>query len=128
MFSKAAVGDWEEWIFTESSIRTATIYFLLSVVVSVDFGIDCTQPTDWHFEHLPLPAGKVIWEARDPRAWTNVMTTVANDNMRTLTFGDLMDIDGSDKRDLLDTWQGEVDELGLVVSMACHLRTLHSLG
>lgn len=59
---RESLDDWQNFIFRESTIRTSMVYFILTLVVSMEFGLACDQPEDWHLEEIPLPAGKAAWE------------------------------------------------------------------
>ena len=118
------VNDWAAWIFCESCIRLASLYFVMNIVVSMDIGFSCDGPTDWRLQALPLPASKVVWDADTEAAWLSAIGGHANLNRRTL-FGDLFD-----KKRVADhragVWEDSVDELGLIVGMAGSLFTTMS--
>lgn len=93
------------------------VYFLLTLVVSMDFGLACDRPSDWHMDDLPLPAPKASWAARDEVSWRESLddTQPAPHNP---TFGDLCT---GRYMGLIERWQEASDEMGLIVAMASHL-------
>jgi hypothetical protein len=122
-YSNDALTNWDDWIFRESVFRTASVYFILSLVVSVDFGIACDRPSDWQLEEVPLPASKAAWEARDKKEWRSAVgVDLERGTEPVLTFGDLVSVcEGKVKR-RIEEWQEGVDELGLLVGFASSLK------
>jgi hypothetical protein len=124
---RETLDDWQNFIFRESTIRTSMVYFILTLVVSMEFGLACDQPEDWHLEEIPLPAGKVVWDATANGEWKRAISCQAMGSV--LTFGDLVKMyqggggerSESVQRNKLERWQEEVDEFGLVVSIAAEL-------
>lgn len=114
--------DWDDWVFRESTIRTASIYFLLTVVASMEFGLACDDPEDWSLNDMPLPASKALWEARDRAAWEKA---VASNGASTsvIEFHHLALMDNEDLRSKIEMWQEGADELGLLTSMASILKS-----
>jgi hypothetical protein len=111
---------WEDWILLESSIRTAMVYFLLTLVVSMEYGLPCSDASDWRIEALPVPAAKVSWEADGEDVWRGSFCS----RSRGLVFGDLLD----EGCELIEEWEEGVDEFGVVVGMARGLyTTLHAV-
>jgi hypothetical protein len=99
------------------------IYFLLTIVTSMDFGIDCNQSDDWRLEDMLLPGLKTSWEARNETAWRRTLVRRGNNTaLPGLRFGLLLsEGTNSDLQASIDTWLEGVDELGLVVSMASRI-------
>lgn len=93
------------------------VYFLLTLVVSMDFGLACDHPSDWHIDDLPLLASKASWTARDKVSWKKSLEE-AQPRPKSLTFGDLSS--GYDTGPI-ENWQEASDEMGLIVAMASHL-------
>lgn len=113
---------WQDWIFRESCLRVAYVYFILSLVLSADFGIRCgDDPADWNIEDLPLPAPKTAWDAEDKQAWaTEVYAGL--DGGPVPKFGALLARgEGSAWSAGCRFWQEGMDEIGLVVTMASQL-------
>lgn len=131
---------WEDWIFAESKLRTATVYFILALHFNVDFGIPCDREGDYAFEDVDLPAAKILWEAKNELSWRKEFDLIeqARDNIipvRTsearLKYGDLLrlnkqhsgyeysDIQKDESRlaDRIDKWQKEMDEFGMLVAL-----------
>ncbi|KIW15868.1 hypothetical protein PV08_05918 [Exophiala spinifera] len=114
-------SSWRDWIFHESVSRTATVYFLLTVVVSMDFGIECDQADRWRVEDMLLPGAKASWEARDEVAWRSSTSVSGNvDRLPfTLRLGDLASVDSSSGLQAqIAAWQEELDEFGMVITLA----------
>ncbi|KAH7305186.1 hypothetical protein B0I35DRAFT_444137 [Stachybotrys elegans] len=112
--------EWEQWIFRESVMRTAMIYFLLDLTVNVDFGLTYDRPTDWHLHDMPLPCTKDLWLAEDMLAWKEKCPREGYIWSHSLTFGHMYSHSDIHKR-RLQTWQESSDELGLVVTLASQL-------
>ncbi|PVH78733.1 hypothetical protein DL98DRAFT_572978 [Cadophora sp. DSE1049] len=142
-FSASATNrrpSWRDWIFAESKLRTAAMYFIFAMCFDVQFGIPCDRPEDYAFGDVDLPAAKVQWEAEDEMAWEREMDLVEagrekdgddggeKEEMR-LKYGDLVrynkQVCGKGGRDDLEEglarriekWQREVDEFGILVSL-----------
>ncbi|KFX88666.1 hypothetical protein V490_07481 [Pseudogymnoascus sp. VKM F-3557] len=124
-------AEWDDWVFRESTIRTSTVYFLLTLVASMDFGLPCDRLEDWRLEDMPLPAGREAWEARGREGGGGkVASGVADGIVPVLTFGDLVRMRSSESDDemgremsgRIKEWQEGVDELGLIVSVASGLK------
>ncbi|KAM6476692.1 hypothetical protein HDV62DRAFT_402619 [Trichoderma sp. SZMC 28011] len=121
-----AVHDWQAWIFRESLIRTATIYFLMRILVSTECGISCDGPNDWRLEEIPLPASKMAWEATNEITWEAVSrSSVAPSPV--LRYGDLIGTEGyhlnSGTAHQIEAWLEGADELGFITSISSTLAT-----
>jgi hypothetical protein len=101
-------------------MRTATIYFLLTLVVSMDYGISCTCPTDWCLEDISLPAAKTMWEALDEMLWENSVLS-NRPYIHTLTFGDLLKVQESPYQNQIELWYENINELGLLITIAINI-------
>ncbi|KAL6693450.1 hypothetical protein J3F84DRAFT_79558 [Trichoderma pleuroticola] len=123
--NRAAHG-WRAWIFRESLIRTAIIYFLLRISVSTDCGISCDGPKDWRLEEIPLPASKMAWEATNEIEW-EAASRISVTPSTVLRFGDLFGTEGyhpnSGTAHEIEAWLEGVDELGLITSISSTLVT-----
>ncbi|KAH8888047.1 hypothetical protein GQ53DRAFT_265514 [Thozetella sp. PMI_491] len=110
------VCDWDSWVFRESCIRLASLYFILTIVVSMDIGWDCTGPTDWRIQALPVPAPKAVWDADNEPSWTIAIAS-SHSPKEAILFGDIIGHQclPNPQRDI---WEEGVDEMGLIVGMA----------
>jgi hypothetical protein len=141
--AKEQSGDrptWEDWIFAESKLRTATVYFILALLFNLDFGIPCDREFDNLFEDMELPAAKKLWEAKDELSWSEVfdLTVPYRDSFATvhssdarLKYRDLVrfnsrecgyechdiQIDESRLADRIEKWHKEMDEFGMLVAL-----------
>ncbi|KAI1627838.1 hypothetical protein EDD37DRAFT_606624 [Exophiala viscosa] len=117
-------SHWKDWIFHESVNRTAIIYFLLKLVASIDFGIDCDEHSDWSIEGMLLPSAKAFWEARDEVTW-KTWACVDGDGdqpLPALRIGNLVGTGvGSSQKAQIAAWQEESCEFGMVVMLASQL-------
>ncbi|TAQ87844.1 hypothetical protein B7494_g3810 [Chlorociboria aeruginascens] len=140
---KEQSGDrpsWEDWIFAESKLRTATVYFILALHFDLDFGLPCNRQDDYAYEDVELPAAKVLWEAKNELSWREEFDRVeqARDNFISvctsearLKYGDLvrlnkqhcgyessdMEKDESKLADRIEIWQKGMDEFGMIVAL-----------
>ncbi|KAH7403772.1 hypothetical protein BKA64DRAFT_669972 [Cadophora sp. MPI-SDFR-AT-0126] len=131
---------WQDWIFAESKLRTAAMYFIFAMCYDVQFGIPCDRPEDYGFGDVDLPAGKGLWEARDEMAWLRGVELAeeggnkdSNGSGKTeearLKYGDLVrynkqlcEIGGKNELEealarRVEKWQREADEFGILVSL-----------
>jgi hypothetical protein len=70
--SKGAFSNspaWDEWVFAESKLRTAMVYFMMAQHFELHFGLPCDRDDDYTFEEIDLPASKALWEAKDSASW-----------------------------------------------------------
>jgi hypothetical protein len=60
-------ADWQDWLFKESRRRCINLARLMNMVISLDRALEpeCFEM----FSATPLPAKKVLWEARDENQW-----------------------------------------------------------
>lgn len=131
---------WEDWIFAESKLRTATVYFILGLHFDIDFGLPCDRESDYEFEDVDLPAAKVLWEAKNEVSWREEfdLAEQARDNFipvstneTRLKYGDLVrfnkqqrgyeypdsEKDESKLAARIGNWQKGVDEFGMLVAL-----------
>ncbi|KIV83850.1 hypothetical protein PV11_05839 [Exophiala sideris] len=115
-------SDWEDWIFHESVNRTATIYFLLRRVATIDFGIECDEQSGWRIEGMLLPSARALWEARDAAMWKTWVDGDVDGQLPALRIGNLLsaDADSCQKRQIA-IWQEESCEFGIIVMLASQL-------
>lgn len=103
--------DWRQWVFFESFMRIACIYFTLSAVVSTHFGLPCDDPKDWNFGSMLVPSTKASWAAANASDWVGVLPPE-----NELTWKDLAST-ASLHDSPVETWKESSDELGMVVVM-----------
>jgi hypothetical protein len=131
---------WEDWIFAESKLRTAMVYFIFALHFNVEFGLPCDREIDYTFEDVDLPAAKILWEAKNELSWRKEFELIkqARDDstpVRTsearLKYGDLVRLnsqhgssgysgiqkDESRLADRLDEWKKEMDDFGILVAL-----------
>lgn len=131
---------WEDWIFAESKLRTATVYFILALHFDLDFGLPCDRESDYEFEEVDLPAGKNLWEAKTELSWRKEFDLMeqARNNLvpvrmseERLKYADLVKLNKqhcshelpdiqNDKTRLAERiakWQKEMDEFGMLVAL-----------
>lgn len=132
--------SWQDWIFAESKLRTAAMYFMFAMCFDVQFGIPCDRPEDYAFDDVDLPARKALWEASDEVTWEREMDLVGEKRDKDgdndggieevrLKYGDLV---GHNKRlcegegqdglyeglgRRIEKWQRRADEFGILVSL-----------
>ena len=135
---------WENWIFAESKLRTATVYFILALHFDVDFGIPCDRESDYQLDDVDLPASKVLWEAKNELAWRKEFEQReetrgdfilhCNSEVR-LKYGNLVNYtkqqcgyeypavqkDDSTVAVRIGRWQREMDEFGMLVALCSTL-------
>ncbi|KAL7930439.1 hypothetical protein V8C35DRAFT_312628 [Trichoderma chlorosporum] len=117
--SQHPCGDWVQWVFCESFIRIATIYFALNMVVSMEFGLPCDSPQDWNTDSMLLPASKASWGAQNAVDWikfTNLAPTPRQMRWRDLLSPITL------PNCPVEEWKEGSDELGMIVTMAMTLR------
>jgi hypothetical protein len=117
-------SHWMDWIFSESVSRTATIYFLMTLVASMDFGIECDQSNGWTVKGMLLPGAKAMWEASDESTWSNVLMERGGyrADLLALRLGDLIHSESNTQQKCrTDLWQEETDEFGTLVMLASQL-------
>lgn len=124
---------WEDWIFAESKLRTATVYFILALHFDVDFDLPCDREGDYRFEDAELPAAKTLWEAKDELSWREEFDlTVPNRTSKArLKYHDLVRPNKSDcgHEDpdtqkvesgvgyRIEKWHKKMDEFGMLVAL-----------
>lgn len=129
---------WEDWIFAESKLRTAIVYFILASCYDVSYGLPCDREIDHTFHELELPVTKSLWETTDEVAWNEAadLTTLAENCSHTvgtsetrLKYGDLVGLNKSHSDiecpggmnidstlgNRIETWHKEMDELGMLI-------------
>lgn len=131
---------WEDWIFVESKLRTAAIYFIVTIHFDIEFGLPCNSEHDYELEDVQLPAARTLWEAGDEETWRGELKVLkrkrdAKDTIEVgehrLTLHDLVrenrrDAEESHEeskkeevlRDRLDEWFEEFDELGMILAIS----------
>lgn len=131
---------WEDWIFAESKLRTATVYFILASCYDVDFGLPCDREIDHEFGELELPATKPLWEAKHEDSWNAALTlaipaqglsSTARTTETKLRYSNLVESNkghtGSENSGAMELdsslecqvemWHKEMDELGMLVAL-----------
>ncbi|KAE9379500.1 hypothetical protein N431DRAFT_158922 [Stipitochalara longipes BDJ] len=131
---------WEDWIFAESKLRTAAVYFILELHFDVEFGLPCDRESDYKLEDVDLPAAKILWDAKNEPSWREEfeLREKARDtfipecrNEVRLKYGDLVrhnkqqcgnmypDIQKDDYKlgERIDIWQKGMDEFGTLVAL-----------
>lgn len=130
---------WSDWIFAESKLRTAIVYFILALHFNVNFGLPCDQEGDTQFENVELPAAKSLWEAKDELPWCEeydlavpykcefVATCIKSRRLKyrdLISFNkdsayeqDRIDKTQSSLRQAIEKWYKELDEFGTLVAM-----------
>ena len=111
--------DWKQWVFCESFVRVATIYFTLNAVLSMEIGLPCNSPLDWNTEGMLLPASKASWSAQNIDDWKKRTSTWLP--YKQLKWRDLLDPTPFGDSPV-DEWRESSDELGLLVTMAMTIR------
>ncbi|RFU24476.1 hypothetical protein B7463_g11862, partial [Scytalidium lignicola] len=125
--------SWEDWIFAESKLRMAIVYFILELHFDLNFGLPCNREGDVQFEDLELPGTKALWEAKDQLSWQKEYDLIAEDRYfeTRLKYSDLrssytQDSDcgqphvpqaSSELAKRIEIWQREMDEFGILVAM-----------
>ncbi|KAL7818314.1 hypothetical protein V8C26DRAFT_397310 [Trichoderma gracile] len=112
--------DWKQWVFCESFVRVATIYFALNAVISMEIGLPCNSPLDWDTEGMLLPASKASWSAQNIDDWKK--RTNALSPYKQLKWKDLLAPPTSIGDCPVEEWRESSDEMGLLVTMAMTLR------
>ncbi|KAL6697522.1 hypothetical protein J3F84DRAFT_347243 [Trichoderma pleuroticola] len=113
-------GDWRQWVFVESFIRIATVYFTLNVIVSMEFGLPCNSPRDWNIDSMLLPASKASWATQNTADWTK--STNGLPPYKQLTWNDLHAPAKALHDCPVEEWKEGSDELGMIVTMVMTLR------
>ncbi|KAJ5305651.1 hypothetical protein N7508_004666 [Penicillium antarcticum] len=131
---------WEDWVFAESKLRTAIVYFILASCYDVDYGLPCDRDIDHEFGEIELPATKSLWEAIDEISWYKILDLAISGQDRAhpvessetrLNYTNLVELNkfhsGPECRatmecDLglkyqVEKWYKEMDELGMLVSL-----------
>lgn len=131
---------WQDWLFAESKLRTATVYFILSLHFNVEFGLPCDRERDTTFEEVELPAAKILWEAQDEATWSEKFDMVVERRDVTiyersqearLKYDDLIrynkrqcgydnsatEENASRLAERIEKWHKEIDELGMLVAL-----------
>lgn len=131
---------WQDWVFAESKLRTATVYFILASCYDVNFGLPCDRDVDHEFGDIELPATKSLWEATDEVSWNKILDLAIPAQGRAhpvecsetrLNYSNLVELNklhsgpecratmecdlGLESR--VETWYREMDELGMLVSL-----------
>ncbi|KAF2004894.1 hypothetical protein P154DRAFT_616643 [Amniculicola lignicola CBS 123094] len=115
------IMGWQQWIFAESRRRTACAWLLLARIVSVKTGLFCHVREN--IENVPLPSGKMLWEATSEAAWETEMiqTFDRTHDSYPKTFGSLLDVHANNSdpssAQQLDNWTANVDSLGTMMSI-----------
>jgi hypothetical protein len=124
---------WEDWIFAESKLRTATVYFILGLHFDVNFGLPRDPEGDYRFEDVELPAVKVLWVAKDEISWREEFDLAvphriseARLNHHDLVRLNRRECDHKDPAsqkvesrltDRIEKWHKEMDEFGMLVAL-----------
>ncbi|KAJ5871095.1 uncharacterized protein N7529_003448 [Penicillium soppii] len=131
---------WEDWVFAESKLRTATVYFILASCYDVDYGLPCDRDIDHKFGEIELPATKSLWEATDEVSWNKVRDLAIPAQGRAhpvessetrLNYTNLVELNklhggpecratmkcDSGLESKVQTWYKKMDELGMLVSL-----------
>jgi hypothetical protein len=117
--------SWEDWIFAESKLRTATVYFILALHFNLDFGLPCEREG---FEDVELPAAKTLWEAKNELSWHEEFDLTVPPRLK---YRDLVrqtkrecgyecpniQKDEPGRVDRLEKWHKEMDEFGMLVAL-----------
>jgi hypothetical protein len=117
--------SWEDWIFAESKLRTANVYFILALHFNLDFGLPCEREG---FEDVELPAGKILWEAKNELSWHEEFDLTVPPRLK---YRDLVrqskrecgyecpDIqkDEPGRIDRIEKWHKEIDEFSMLVAL-----------
>ncbi|KAK1244457.1 hypothetical protein MKX07_003256 [Trichoderma sp. CBMAI-0711] len=112
-------GDWKQWVFCETFVRVATVYFTLNAVISMEIGLPCNSPLDWDTEGMLLPASKASWSAQSVDDWKRRTSTLSP--YKQLKWKDLL-ASTSLEDCPVEEWRESSDEMGLLVTMAMTLR------
>ncbi|KAL7625849.1 hypothetical protein AAE478_005072 [Parahypoxylon ruwenzoriense] len=110
---------WEEWVHAETRRRCAIIWFLLSRVIDLKFGVLCSSITSCR--SLPLPSPGSLWSARTRTEWESFRKMHCREpSLRT--FGDLIEArsypSNSERGRKLNKWHASCDKLGLLLTLA----------
>ncbi|KAH8799860.1 hypothetical protein F5884DRAFT_811390 [Xylogone sp. PMI_703] len=124
--------QWEDWIFAESKLRTALVYFILADHFDVDFGLPCDRDFDSYFEVMELPEAKTLWEAKDEASWQKeyclILSHLNNDTppfdvrlkygelVKYRTGNDGIDVGETRLTERIERWHKEIDEFGMLVA------------
>lgn len=123
---------WEDWIFAESKLRTAMVYFILSHHFNVDFGLPCEREGDTPFDDVDVPSAKTLWEARDELSWREEFHRIIRTGEGRLKYRDLVKLNNRDSgcespdtsredesllAPRIQKWHKEMDELGMLVAL-----------
>ncbi|KIV78005.1 hypothetical protein PV11_09773 [Exophiala sideris] len=113
-------ASWKEWIFDESRLRLAHLWFLIGCVVCIKTGniYDRSQS----YRSLQLPSPKCVWEANTEAAWGMERDATRTCQMSGLaTLGNLIDAQKSADESLnakkLDEWNAGADKLGSLLNL-----------
>ncbi|KAH0491801.1 hypothetical protein TgHK011_003209 [Trichoderma gracile] len=112
--------DWKQWVFCESFVRVATIYFALNAVVSMEIGLPCNSPLDWNTEGMLLPASKASWSAQNIEDWKKRTNNLSP--YKQLKWKDLLAPPTYIGDCPVEEWRESSDEMGLLVTMTMTLR------
>lgn len=102
--------------------RTGILWFLMSRIADLKFGVMC--PVVRGYRTLPLPAPGPLWNARTSGEWRTLRDSYRRDVGRhTLrTFGDLVEARSqtpdSELGKQLNDWYASCDQLGILLSLA----------
>lgn len=145
--SKDAFGNspaWDEWIFAESKLRTAMVYFMMAQHFKLYFGLPCDRDEDYTFEEIDLPASKALWEAKDSASWqqeyklkeaTGLESRSMSGISTSLKFLDLVKSNqwqsqkispqGSNAvvEEMIKEWQKHMDDFGILVVLCSTVRS-----
>lgn len=132
----------DDWIFAESKLRTAMVYFMIASHYELYFDLPCNRDGDYTFEEIDLPASKSLWEASTSQAWhleyspyeerLNNGGRKARETARP-KYGDLLALNkrqlqehpayGSDRamEERIQEWQKHFDDFGILVALCSTL-------
>lgn len=100
------------------------MWLLIAHLVQVKIGVRCDSFDG--FREVPLPAGKVLWDAKTRQDWqTEYGIYKAMPRGGVEIFGDLIDAckqsDVGSNQLKLDVWNSTVDGLGIMLNMAASI-------
>ncbi|RKU47443.1 hypothetical protein DL546_008827 [Coniochaeta pulveracea] len=116
---------WEEWVFAESRRRTVCLFYVVCRCISFD--TDQCQPVEI-FKMLPLPATRLLWEAKSRAEWEAEYTAYCSGQgapmmQRIDTMAVLVDFytrrdEDPGIRAMLDYWNSTSDGLSSLINLA----------
>ncbi|KAH8671728.1 hypothetical protein BX600DRAFT_459593 [Xylariales sp. PMI_506] len=114
--------SWQHWLYEESKKRTAIVFYLIALIVSINTGISCNAVEQ--YRDIPLCSAKTIWEARTDIDWVTECQEYATqiEPVPFDTLGHLIDAQDSNitspKGRALDRWNARTDNLGSLLNTA----------